>query len=130
MTYSRLTDFQQDYLGGNNILDIEQHSLKNNGHGNNVYDFDPSNPSPATQALIKAKAPSQRNCNQRVVYDRQYTWHMAKRSVMVASIEDMHSYKETVSIFPYWTLDDNGDIVKDDADWPDLGDWPLSSSKK
>jgi prepilin-type N-terminal cleavage/methylation domain-containing protein len=128
MTYDRMTSFLGDYLCGGDIEDIELHSLKNNGHGNNVYSFDPSNPSPSTDITVQNKTPSAANCQQRIVYDRGYTWHVAKRSIIVASIDDMHAYKETKTLLPYWMLYTNSSgnpkIITTTLDWPNVGSWP------
>jgi prepilin-type N-terminal cleavage/methylation domain-containing protein len=124
MSYERLASFKTDYLCGGDIADIELKSLKNNGHGNNVYSFDPSNPSPGTQSAVANKKPQASNCNQRALYERGYGWHRARRAIVVASIDDLHCYVETKSLLPYWMLNDSGKIVTSTLDWPDLGPWP------
>jgi type II secretory pathway pseudopilin PulG len=124
MTYERLLAFKQDYMSGAETMDIEQHSPANNGHGNNVYDLDPSNNSQWTQDLVASKAPSEKNAQQHIFYDRNYGWHMNSRSIMVASYDDLHAYKEKTSLLPYWMIDDTGNIVRSSTAWPDLGVWP------
>ena len=130
MTYQRMTEFKGDYLCGGDIADIERRSLSNNGHGNNVYSFDPGNPSTTTSATVANKKPSAANCQQRIVYDRCYNWHVMRRSIIVASIDDSHCYKEKNSLLPYWMLNVNSSgnpkIITTTLAWPDVGKWPVN----
>lgn len=98
-----------DYYSGQAPTDIEKH--ENNGHGNNDYDFDISNPSPVTQAIIDAKT------NERLIYDKYYRAHF--NTFNVAFITDLHCTTD-VGVSEYWTLDSRGRIERSLDPFPDL----------
>ncbi|HBC87312.1 MAG TPA: hypothetical protein DCZ94_10185 [Lentisphaeria bacterium] len=98
-----------DYYSGQAPTDIEKHA--NNGHGNNDYDFDMSNPSPITQAIIDAKT------TERVLYDKYYRSHFNGFNLMF--ISDAH-YETDVGVSEYWTLDYRGRIERSLDPFPDL----------
>ena len=98
-----------DYYIGGTITDIELHA--NNGHGNNDYDFDMSNPSPITQAIIDAKT------NERLIYDKDYRAHFNTFNVIF--ITDLH-YTTDQGVTEYWTLDDRGRIERSLEPFPDI----------
>ncbi len=127
-SYSDLVSRKADYLCGGSFLDMELKNQKNNGHGNNVYSFDPSNPGNPTQTALYDKMVDpdnlRRNCNQRAIYERCYKWHLSGRSIFVASIDDLHCFKDTKSVRPYWMLDSSGKVVTGQVSWPNLGNWP------
>ncbi len=91
-----------DFLTGGKIEDIEQHSAFNSGHGNNPYHFDPSNPSPQTQAIMAAKR------SERLVYEKYWGNHFDGLFFNVVHISDLHYEKEKNGMTAYWTLDDRG----------------------
>lgn len=91
-----------DFLTGGTVEDVENHSAFNNGHGNNPYHFDPSNPSPNTQAVVDSKR------SDRIVYERYWGEHFNGLFFNVVHIDDLHYEKERNGVAAYWTLDDRG----------------------
>ena len=91
-----------DYLNGGTIEDVEQHSAYNSGHGNNPYHFDPSNPSPQTQAIMNAKR------SDRILYEKYWGLHFDGLFFNVIHIADLHYEKEENGMTAYWTLDERG----------------------
>jgi type II secretory pathway pseudopilin PulG len=91
-----------DFSRGGNITDIEKNNNYNNGHGNNPYHFDISNPSPQTPAVVAAKQSA------RLVYEKRWDNHLDGQFFNVVYIDDGHYEKEYNGVTAYWTLDDRG----------------------
>ena len=91
-----------DFLTGGTIDDVEKHSAYNNGHGNNPYHFDPSNPSPNTQAVVNSKR------SDRIIFEKYWGEHFNGMLFNVIHINDLHYEKELHGVSAYWTLDDRG----------------------
>ena len=91
-----------DYLIGGTVKDIEKRSSFNNGHGNNPYHFDPSNPGKKTQAVLKAKRSA------RIVYEKYWGMHFKGLYFNVIDLNDLHYEKESKGFTNYWTLDQRG----------------------
>jgi len=91
-----------DFLTGGTIEDVELHSAYNAGHGNNPYHFDPSNPSPNTQAMMATKR------SDRVIYEKYWGLHFDGIYFNVIHIGDLHYEKEENGFARYWSLDDKG----------------------
>jgi competence protein ComGC len=101
-----------DYLLGGTIADNEKHNNYNNGHGNNPYHFDPSNPSKPTKAIMAAKSN-----NRNVIFERQHSNHYPRRLNMM--FLDTFSYDQnTKGMQEFWTLDDRGWIDTSLDPWP------------
>lgn len=104
---------ETDYMTSGTLQDIERHSNFNNGHGNNPYHFDPSNPSQTTQKCMKAKK------TDRIVYERNYRNHVkGRRSFNIAYPSDRHGIREYNGVTQYWTLDWRGWIETSLSPWP------------
>lgn len=101
-----------DYLLCGDIQDVERNNNYNNGHGNNPYHFDPSNPSRPTQDVMDAK-----NIDDRIIYERNHGNHFA-RKFNVIFIKDLHYDPEVNGMARYWTLDDRGWIERSLDPWP------------
>lgn len=97
------------YFSPGNLRDVELAGPKNNGHGNNPYRFDPSNPSTTTQAVIDAK---RKEC---VVYDRRFPAHFDE--VNLVTIGDMR-YESQYGVSDLWILDDNYCIIRSLEPYP------------
>ena len=91
-----------DFLTGGTLEDMEKNHNYNNGHGNNPYHFDPSNPSPKTQAVVAAKKSA------RIVYEKYWGLHFDGMFFNLIDINDLHYEKETSGLTAYWTLDERG----------------------
>ncbi len=89
-----------DFYTGGTMTDIEKNNNYNNGHGNNPYHFDMSNPAPRTQAVIAAKMSA------RVVYEKRWENHLKGQFFNVVYIDDGHYERESDGVTEYWTLDD------------------------
>ncbi|HCE42973.1 MAG TPA: hypothetical protein DET40_05450 [Lentisphaeria bacterium] len=98
-----------DYYINQSPTDIEKHD--NNGHGNNDYDFDISNPSPVTQAIVDAKT------TDRILFEKHYRAHFNKFNIVY--ITDIHC-DTGQGVSEYWTLDDRGRIERSLDPYPDL----------
>lgn len=106
-----VTDYEQlltwtDYqIAPGTIKDIElSASLINNGYGNNIYDFDPLNPSRPTKALIAAKR------KDRFVYDRYVPAH-PRRTINLVKFDDL-SYESIYGVSDIWMLDSQGRLIR------------------
>lgn len=100
-----------DYLVSGNITDIEKNMNPNAGHGNNVYKFDISNPSPTIQAIIDSKI------NDRLLYEKNYRGHFNGFNVIF--LDDLH-YETDIGISKYWMLNSKGEIERKLDPFPDL----------
>ena len=106
-----VTDYEQlltwtDYLiSPGTIKDIElSASLINSGHGNNIYDFDPFNPSRPTQTMIAAKR------KDHFVYDRYVPAH-PRRTINLVKFDDL-SYESIYGVSDIWMLDSQGRLLR------------------
>lgn len=101
-----------DYLQCGDVSDVELRNSENNGHGNNMYHFDPSNPGRPTQALIEAKI-----SGAHILYERTHSVHFPRKCNMFY-IDNFHYEPEKESMLKYWTLDDRGWIDRSLDPWP------------
>lgn len=98
-----------DYLSSGTPQDIE--NCENNGHGNNDYKFDISNPSKPTEIIISYKK------TERILYERHYRGHFNGFNVIY--LQDLH-YETDKGVSGYWTLNANGEIERSLEPFPDL----------
>ncbi len=114
-----LENGETDYLVGSELADIEK--SVNNGHGNNPYNFDPSNPSQITQQILAYKK------NIRVVYDKYYRSHFNGFNLIY--LNDLH-YETDIGISQYWMLDENNHIIKTLDSFPNPGNGKKKDKEK
>lgn len=107
-SYDDLTG-NTDYYAGATITDIEK--CENNGHGNNPYDFDISNPSTVTQAVVNSKT------NRRCIYDKYYLNHFDQLNVLFL---DNLTFEKVDGVAEFWTLDKDGKIETSLDPYPDI----------
>ena len=101
-----------DYLCASFLTDTElRNSQYNNGHGNSRYNFDISNPSTQTEALIATKTAFA------CVYDKDYHWHNGW--INVCDIKT-GLVKRVYGMSQYWLLDSHDRIVKKTDPFPKL----------
>lgn len=101
-----------DYLISGTVSDIElSYSLSNEGYGNNLYKFDPSNPSNQTKQLMAMKR------SERLLYDRYSRAHLDQ--VNITSLEDMH-LESSFGVGQLWTLDSHGWIERSFDPYPTI----------
>ena len=100
-----------DYLtGGGTIHDMELKSAFNNGHGNNPYHFDPSNPS--VQGFIVSLK------KDRIVYDKYWGEHFNGSYFNTVYISDLHYERAYNGFDGYLHLDDRGWIDRSQNPFP------------
>lgn len=93
-----------DFLVTGDVADIElRNSQDNNGLGNNLYKFDPSNTSTTIEKIIAAKKQGVR-----LLYEWKLANHFPNR-LNIIEIDDLHYEREfNRNMNAYWTLDDKG----------------------
>lgn len=91
----------KDYHASGDIKDVEKRGNFNNGHGNNVYNFDPSNKNPAVPEYIASKE------TRKVLYEFKHSNHFRHRMNMMYIQEVQHVFN-TQGMAYFYILDDRG----------------------